>query len=351
MKLKGKSLAEWLAKNRKHASLPGHDAVDYYQRYHGIAEYLNTHVHPFVNISANAVDGGTLTDHGPEHIKTVIARASQLVSSKCELSAYEVYLLLVAIHVHDVGNLFGRESHELNSEEVIHQLGLLMGEDRVERKAIYDIAQAHGGNIAGDKDKISHLPRSEPLLGSQVREQLLAAILRFADELADDRTRASGFLLKVAKVHPTSEIYHRYAQALHSVIVDLAGGTIDLHFDMSLADASTTFGKGTGRLYLLDEIYERTMKMHCERRYCMRFLRPDISIDRIDIEIKVYGDKYNSELARIPYRLEESGYPDASPGGVLQVCQNTLAGLPYGTPLTGKALCDYLKKGASDDHH
>jgi hypothetical protein len=345
MKLNGKTLVEWLAK-RPASAFPGRGTVEYYRRFQGIEDYLNTKVHPHVTASANAIDGGTLTDHGPEHIKTVIARASELCSFNGDLSAYEAYLLLVAIHLHDVGNLFGRETHELNTEEVIKRLGLLMGEDRVEQKAIYDIAQAHGGNVAGDRDKISRLPRSEPVLGHPVREQTLAAILRFADELADERSRAAGFLMQLAQIDATSEIYHKYAHSLQSVMVDVQGGTVDLHFDMPLADACTTFGKGSSRVYLLDEIYERTMKMHRERTYCMRFLRPNIAIERIDVEIKVYGNDYNRELARLPYRLEESGYPDVLSGGVLKACPSVNE-LQYGNPLNGRTLHEYLTKNAS----
>ena len=91
---------------------------------------------------------------------------------------------------------------------------------------------------------------------------------------------------------------------------------------------------------MLDEIYERTLKMHRERSYCMRFLRPEISIDRIDVEIKVYSKDYGRELAKIPYRLEESGYPESSAGGVLSACPS-INSLPYGNPLTGQALCQY----------
>ena len=179
---------------------------------------------------------------------------------------------------------------------------------------------------------------------------MLAAILRFADELADERSRAAGFLLQLSKIHPTSEVYHKYAHSLHSVMVDAQGGTVDLHFDMPLADACKTFGKGNQQVYLLDEIYERTMKAHRERTYCMRFLRPQISIERIDVEIKVYGNDYNKELAKIPYRLEESGYPEALPGGVLNACPS-LSSLAYGSPLTGQALHQYFTRITRDEQH
>jgi len=352
MNLRGKTLVEWLAK-RPARMFPGRGTVSYYRRFQQIEEYLNNNVHPHVTAGANAIDGGTLTDHGPEHIRTVIIRASELLAAGGDLTPYEAYLLLVAIHLHDVGNLFGRDTHEINSEEVEKHLAgaALMGEDQVERKTIRQIAQAHGGSIAGDKDKISHLPRNEAVLGHPVREQVLAAILRFADELADERSRAAGFLLQLSKIHPSSEIYHKYAHSLQSVMVDAQGGAVDLHFDMPLDDACKTFGKGGQKVYLLDEIYERTMKAHRERTYCMRFLRPQISIERIDVEIRVYENDYNKELAKIPYRLQESGYPETLPGGVLNACPS-LGTLAYGNPLTGKALHEYFTKDqANDEHH
>lgn len=342
MKLNGKSLVEWLQRQRPNA-FPGRGSVNYYGQFKQIDEYLNNNVHPHVTAAANAIDGGTLTDHGPEHIKAVIVRASELLAAQGDLTPYEVYLLLVAIHLHDVGNLFGRDTHELNSEDVIKRLGLLMGEHQVEKNAIFQIAQAHGGSIAGDKDKLSDLQSSEAVLGQPVRAQRIAAILRFADELADERSRAAGFLLQMSKINPTSEIYHKYAHSLQSVMVDAKGGAVSLHFDMPVDDACRTFGKGDKQAYLLDEIYERTMKAHRERMYCMRFLRPQVAIERIDVQIKVYGNDYHSELATISYRLEESGYPEGLPGGVLGAC-STVRALPYGSPLTGKALHGYLTK-------
>lgn len=178
-------------------------------------------------------------------------------------------------------------------------------------------------------------------MGHPVREQFLAALLRFADELADDRLRASGFLLKLALLKPGSEVYHRYAQALHSVVVDAQSGAVDLRFDMTVEDACRQFGKGDVAVYLLDEIFDRTLKMDRERKYCMRFLRPLIDSARIDVEITVYGPSYQKKLAQIPYRLEESGYPEAHPGGILMACP-TLNDLKYGAPLNGQALRNYL---------
>jgi len=178
-------------------------------------------------------------------------------------------------------------THEVNSELVMAELGNLLGDDRPEHQAIFSIAEAHGGHVNGNRDKISLLPEREAVLGFPVRERLLAALLRFADELADERGRAAGFLLRLAQIHPAAVIYHKYAHALHSVMVNVEGRCVDLHFEMTREDAGAQFAKGTATLYLLDEIYERTLKMHRERLYCMRFMRQDIAIDRINVVVKI----------------------------------------------------------------
>ena len=156
MNLKDGGLPEWLkkAQKTKPSKFPGNGTIKYYNRFIEIEDYLNRVVHPFVNLGADAIDQGTLTDHGPEHIRTVILRAGELASAACDLTAYEVYLLLAAAHLHDVGNLFGRETHELNTDAVVKELGNLgSGNDTVELKAIREIAQAHGGYVQGDETK------------------------------------------------------------------------------------------------------------------------------------------------------------------------------------------------------
>ncbi len=82
-----------------------------------------------------------------------------------------------------------------------------------------------------------------------------------------------------------------------------------VEFDSDIA--SQTFNKRGRQTYLLDEIYDRTLKMERERRYCMRYLRPCFSLDRIKIEIVIQNaDPKKAHLHyTIPYTLEENGYP------------------------------------------
>ncbi|HZZ29156.1 MAG TPA: hypothetical protein VFE46_14255 [Pirellulales bacterium] len=329
-------LVQWLSSQPESAFPSG--GLPYRDRLANVFNYLKEYVYQHVESGALLNDSGYLTDHGENHIRTVIARAADLVSSdgNTSMSAYEVYLLLQAAHFHDVGNIYGRSGHETKLAEVIGALGPLVGEDVPERRAIQQIASAHGGRIDGSKDTIGKLPQVEPVLGKQVHFQAVAATLRLADELADDSTRAARFMLSQNQINSTSEVFHKYALALHSVIVKPAQHNIQLHFQFTVNDATSDFGKADSRVYLLDEIFVRTLKMHCERMYCMRFMRDIARIDSIDVQIKVYQDNncLSPMIDPIAYRLAESGYPDFTTSTIADFCPEV--------KMTGQSLCDRL---------
>jgi len=311
-------LLTWLAAQDE-STFPPNGGVPYLRKFELIAEYLNKKVHPHVEKGPLAVDGGFLTDHGPDHIATVIQRASALLDDHSEkfprLTSYEVFLLLMAIHFHDVGNLYGREEHEKKASEVMDIVAEMAKLNVIERRTILRIARAHGGKLNGDSDTISVLPPKETINSQSIRTQSLAAILRFADELADDSSRAHAAMEKLGVISKGSEVFHAYASALHSVQVKPHEHVVNLGFAFHRNDAERTFGKqGKGKLkhvYLLDEIYDRTFKMHLERQYCMRFWPSTSRIDAIVVKIEVYESSKNLELCipAIGYTLRESGYP------------------------------------------
>ncbi|MCP4678089.1 MAG: HD domain-containing protein [Deltaproteobacteria bacterium] len=284
-------------------------------QYKNLEEYLCDEVHPEVEKLAMTVDGGYLNDHGPSHIKTVIERASQMIGDPEELlRPYEVYVLLVAIHLHDLGNIYGRTDHEKKLAEIMKKIGTRLGSDAVELKIIRDIAAAHGGKDSdgANVDTIAELQPGEPFRSETVRMQLLAAILRFADELADDTDRASQLAVELDLLPEGAKIFHQYAKQLHSVRVHRNLGSVDLRFTLASDVACRTFEKDGSQRYLLDEIYSRTMKMHVERIYCSRFMHDVVRLDTINVEIRVYLDDAHMEpVETISYCLRESGYPDA----------------------------------------
>ncbi len=242
-------------------------------------------------------------------------------------------MLLMAIQVHDVGNLYGREEHELKTNEALVAIRPHLDDDTVVVKAVRSIAEAHGGSYDGDKDKLELLV-DEPLQGEKIRTRLLAALLRFADELADDYTRASRFQLAQGVVPAHNEIYHQYAAALHSVEADKY--EIRLHFVLHMKAATEQFGKGEGHQYLLDYVIERALKMHYERIYCMRVLRKyGFEIDQINVRVSFFDERGKSFHDEIGFRLREVGYPSQQPPADVapELCVN-----PNGECWTGELL-------------
>ncbi|HEV3341845.1 MAG TPA: hypothetical protein VG125_15870 [Pirellulales bacterium] len=330
-------LVRWLVQQPSTAFPPS--GLPYPDRLANVFNYLARDVYPHVERAALLTEHGYLTDHGEAHIRTLIGRAAALIyaDGAPQFDPYEIYLLLQAAHFHDVGNIYGRAGHERRMSDVIAALGPLLGDDAPERRAIQQIAGAHGGTIDGSRDTITILPPFEHVLNKPVRFQALAATLRFADELADDYTRAARFLLEHNQIPQSSEVFHKYAHALHSVVVNRDHRTVRLEFQFTKDDATRLFGKAQSTVFLLDEIYARTLKMHFERIYCMRFMWDVARLDSIEVRIRIYNDNSSPSPMRDPigYRLAERGYPDHVEAHITDVCPDVA--------LTGQTLCNQLR--------
>lgn len=253
-----------------------------------------------------------LNRHDGSHITMVQEKA--LLILRCftgaQLTPYEIYILLCASVVHDIGNITGRKEHERKIKHILDNECTSILPDSLERTVISRVARAHGG---GAVDSISFLNENYPLYGFSIRERVLAAILRFADELADDYTRANYSGLNSAVISSASEIYHKYSSCLHTVNIQQnpANGSYEvfLAYSFDTKTACTRYGIIGKQKYLLDEIYDRTLKMERERRYCIRYLRPYCQLERIRVSITILDSQDEFETYPISYSLEEKGYP------------------------------------------
>lgn len=259
-----------------------------------------------------------LNQHGKGHVDKVIEKAYEMLINFASdsLSAFEVFLLLCAIQVHDTGNVFGRKGHEQCIKKATIKLLQPIIPDVIIQNCIYRIAQAHSGEIHGNKDTLSSeaLFQERRLFNMRVRERLLAAILRFADELADDSSRADTMGLSLETIPKPCIIYHQYSAALHTVCIDRnsinKSLNLLLEYNIDFNLVTKHFIKiGKAEQLLIDEIFQRTKKVELERRYCMRFLNQYLPIDEVcvTIEIDPEFDLMNPEI--IKYTLKENGYP------------------------------------------
>lgn len=109
MELGGKTIEDWLL-SMPPAKFP--NGMDYPAFLRLVKGYLVTHVYPQVNAAAifQAASSSPnqavyLNDHGRDHVNMVLSRASQMLShTSAELSAYECFILVMAIYIHDIGN-------------------------------------------------------------------------------------------------------------------------------------------------------------------------------------------------------------------------------------------------------
>ena len=284
--------------------------VNFPQLYLETEKYLNEKLHSQVVSGAAANGSGYLTDHGPRHVGMVIQRASLLLGKNiARLSGYETFLLLLAIHFHDVGNALGRKTHEKQIAKVMTKCKLSPDIDTAVRRLIVKIAAAHGGEMDdGNRDTIGEIEPEMPVNGVRVRPALLAAILRFADELADDYTRTSEMMSDIDAIPSENRIYHLYSSCLQPV--SISGRSINFQFDLSRAYVCKTFLKDNKECYLYDEILARMQKCYCELLYCSRYAEGLLNFSAINVSISVFDDEGFTCLYEDSFSLRICGYPD-----------------------------------------
>lgn len=317
MNLGGKKLDDWFlsAQETKDFSKFPH-GEDHPTKYKTISDQLYKWVHPEVGVGSVISDNSLLTNHGSDHIKTLIGRATQFVENNpfCTLSPFEVYLLLMAIHVHDVGNILGRQGHDFNAQVITEKLKVagIVGQDDLTWDYIYRIAVTHKGyriDLLPDKDYLYEIP---------FRPRLLAGMLKFADELAENFSRASKINVDLGNVPKENLLYHVFACAINSIVPDPDSKEITMIFNVDEEQLSTQYQKDKQRTFLIDEIYLRTLKTYSEKVYCLKFLRPYVNFETIKVTINI--NRKDGTNDQIGYELTESPIKDICPEEIFRIC-------------------------------
>ena len=335
-----------------------HRKQSYFDRYKQLAEKLDNDFHMHVVAGSAAADGGILTDHGSDHVQTVIKRVTALLDdpdNSNALNGYEIFLLLCAIHFHDLGNINGRNEHEKRVSKMMKHVESHFG-DNIEKLMIRKIAEAHGGRVNGDLDTIVYLDHKIPVFGIDIRPRMLAAILKFADEISDDSNRANRVLMELDAIPKKSLIYHKYASSLHSVMLRESCKSVELNYVVNINEMCETIPKLNPqtkkykKVFLLDEIFERLNKMYLERLYCNRFMMPVAHVHSIVVMIKTTKvcEDIGEVLPKISFRLEERGYPELSKSGIYELSDELENWEKSGTRLTGKTFAKSIAKLKKD---
>lgn len=311
--------------------------IDYFEKYNDLLRGLEQNVYDTINttLAANSKskDGAAIyTAHGKDHFDEVVRFAGDLLGINKPnfkqneninaLKPYEIFLLLAAIRVHDTGNMFGREQHEKKCFHILKNiipLSTTLWSDP-EKKIIANIAQAHGGKRNnGDKDVISQLESKRQGTGNDgdFRPQLLASIVRFADEICELRSRASIILLEHDALPRHCQIYHVYAKSIANVKIENDPLCVSIEYQITQNDATKKWGcekreNDKNEVYLIEEIINRLSKMDQERKYCNIFSRALYSVDSIKAKITITDDQQDI-IEEIPVPiLNDISYPESS---------------------------------------
>ncbi len=109
-------------------------------------------------------------------------------------SAGEIFVLLYAVYLHDIGYQTGKDRHEKNSyEDIINDYKKYKLNDRFEAKAVALVCYGHA---LEEEYPLRNIKAEYGVTGfgdRALRLRFLAALLRLADEIDNAYTRVSGY--------------------------------------------------------------------------------------------------------------------------------------------------------------
>jgi hypothetical protein len=220
-----------------------------------------------------------------------------------------LYSLVMMILFHDVGNIFGREGHERRIARVYDALRAGTNPPNQEKYIVIQGAGAHSGTAKdGSADTLKDLA-SHQLEGHLVRLQQLAAVLRFADELAEGPQRTSDYMWRTHGYDQKSTIYHHYAK-ITSVMIDRGNQRIALTYEFDLKSKDNSIEHLTSELdALLRFVFRRIQKLDQERKYARYYSDALAPFKTTEAQMNFWIDGNLQDLNLRPLTLTEKVIP------------------------------------------
>jgi metal-dependent HD superfamily phosphatase/phosphodiesterase len=285
-----------------------------------IKAYLVKYYYPWVQANCPY-----FTDHGEAHVASVMHSASELVSEQLAvkkgrrgLTPLEIYLILTAILWHDVGMVIDRATHADLVSEMADKVSDMFPNPTI-KDLVSRIAKAHKGMSGLDKLPVEAYCTLEKS-GLQVNPAELAAIVRFADEISENHTRASTQVL--GTVPDPQKIFWLYALSVSSCTAQPSRERIRIDFRFDAGQVVTQWPNKDFQAFahqdkipLLTYALCRLEKINNEREYCLRYFSSIAPIRQIEafFSIQKGGKELNGydhfSLVLKGGGVESSGYP------------------------------------------
>ena len=208
-----------------------------------------------------------LTDHGPMHVRHVLNNVFKLLGAETRhFSPIEHYILGLSVLFHDVGNLHGRTDHNKRIARFYDHVRKENGFDQ-EKSLVVQIAQAHTGKARnGSRNTLTDVPPLSHLNGEPIRAREIAAVVRFADELAEGPERTSEYM-RAHNLYPrTSAVFHDYSAAT-DIAIDGKNQRIAITYQLKIKTESGLEKELSRVKEFVNLARIRLAKMDMERRY------------------------------------------------------------------------------------
>jgi len=277
-----------------------------------------------------------LSDHGSDHIQNVIKNVERILVLSPEYntqnppprsyySSKEKLILLLGCVLHDIGNIAGRKRHNQMTDKIWREGGAASYDQwsAADRRTIISVCKAHTGKSHdGSENTLEPLKLDTHYFsGVSVRVSELAAILRFADELAEGPQRTSRYLLQKEKFEAQSLIYHQYASCT-DVSIDRLGNRIALNYNINLNDRFFGEWPADTKIKLgefLNFVYSRIGKLEKERIFARHYAPEALAFNETSVSIHIEKDHeelcpinpitikdFDGQHARDPSAIDES---------------------------------------------
>ena len=249
----------------------------------------------------------SLTDHGIGHVLNVQQNVIDLLSDDgiiTDISGIEMYCLGMFILFHDTGIIYGRKNHHKKVAKVFDRIRGKNASLRHEKKLVVRATGAHTGKAQdGSCDTLKEVAEVDHLAGRRVHLRALAAILRFADELAEGPQRTSEFMLAEGLYESESQEFHDYASSTN-ILIDRQNSRIRITYNIDI-----DVNRPNRLRDFLSFIFTRIQKLNQERqytRYYSEFLEP-FKLIEVTFDFHCGSDILETELS--PLQLTDIVVP------------------------------------------
>jgi hypothetical protein len=258
----------------------------YYTQYETARDYLIDQVFPQIRGKEPS-----LTEHDATHIQNVLTNAEHLLGDSRAFRGIDLYCLGLVILFHDVGNIAGRKGHHHYNRiaTVYNQVRSLQPKYNHERNVVLTAAAAHSGiSKNGSADTLGEVPVHENIDGHRVQLRDVAAILRFADELAEGPQRTSHFMQTQHGYDKKSMIFHEYAN-ITNVFIDPLNERIALTYEINVERKGKILSKKQENTLkeLLSFAYKRIIKLDQERKYTKHYCNILLPFKRTSVKFNI----------------------------------------------------------------